>query len=85
MAELALQPVRHHLYLLKIPPPTHILKKELSTMQVIEAGNAVPLYLAGEAHGAKQLVTLAKYWMAMDIQEARKYVLILNIVLEVDS
>ena len=75
MAELALQPVRHHLYLLKILSP-HILKKELSTMQVIEAGNAVPLYLAGEAHGAKQLVTLAKYWMAMDIQEARKYVLI---------
>lgn len=34
---------------------------EIALQPVIDAGNAVPLYLAAEAHGAKQLSALCRY------------------------
>lgn len=34
---------------------------------MIDASNAVPLYLAATTHGAKQLAALCEYWMGTDL------------------
>lgn len=47
----------------------------------MDISNAAPLYLAGAAHGAMQLMALAHYRMAMDIAEAEKYVLLTLILI----
>lgn len=40
---------------------------------MIDAGNAVAVYLAAEAHGAKQLATVCIYWMACDLAAAKDH------------
>lgn len=40
-------------------------------LSVIDAGNAVPLYLGATAHGAKQLAALCEYWMATDLARSK--------------
>ena len=39
----------------------------------MDAGNAVPLYLAAQAYGAKQLSKLCEYWMAVDVAESKQH------------
>lgn len=54
-------------------PFTRFTYFSLSLHQILDGGNAVPLYLASEAHGAKQLGELCKYWMATDLNTAMKH------------
>lgn len=41
--------------------------------QVVDAGNAVPLYLAAVAHGAAQLSSLCEYWMATNLESSSRH------------
>lgn len=41
--------------------------------KAIDAGNAVPVYLAAVAHGAKQLEALCMYRMSVDMAKAQKH------------
>ena len=40
------------------------------SLQVIDAGNAVPVFLAATAHSATQLSAVCEYWMAADLAAA---------------
>lgn len=53
-------------------PQTHTFFCSLP--QAIDAGsNAVPLFLAAQAHGATQLAAMCEYWMARELPEAEKH------------
>lgn len=41
--------------------------------QEVDGENAVPLLLAAEAHGAKQLAQLCKYHISIDLPQAQKH------------
>ena len=66
ISELCLQNVQWH------PPPTHTHTDSLDK-QVIDAGNAVPLFLAASYHGAKQLRQTCEYWMAVNYKQTEQH------------
>lgn len=45
----------------------------LTLRQVVDAGSAVPLYLAAVAHNASQLSSICEYWMATDLQRSSQH------------
>lgn len=69
LAEIALQPV----FARCLDLAGCIFRSHIFYFKVIDSGNAVPVYLAAEAHGAKQLMAICEHCMAADVEEAERH------------